>query len=104
MMPLAEMAEAVLRTADGREKTALSTFDRAIAAADGRNAHSLNNRGALRLEWGEWAAALPDFHAALKLEPYYEVARRNRDQALAELSERAAGRRSNQRPRGPRVP
>lgn len=71
---------------EGRERVALSTFDKAVAS-NMRNAHSLNNRGALRLEWGEYEAALPDFHAAIALEPWYTTALRNRDQALSELSE-----------------
>ena len=70
---------------------ALSFFDRAIAAAGGTNPHSLNNRGALRLDvlGGEEGAlaALPDFHAAVALDPYYDVAIRNRDGALTTLNE-----------------
>ena len=58
--------------AEGRERVALRTFDRAVEA-NAQNAHSFNNRGALRLEWGDWAASLPDFHTALKIEPFYEV-------------------------------
>ena len=72
--------------AEGRERIALKTFDKAVEA-NAQNAHSFNNRGALRLEWGDWAESLPDFHRALKIEPFYEVARRNRDQALTELCE-----------------
>ena len=71
---------------EGHERVALSTFDKAIAA-NASNAHTLNNRGALRLERGEYEAALPDFHAAIALEPWYDVARRNRNEALSELSE-----------------
>ena len=56
-----------------------------MEAARGSNAHALNNRGALRLELGEAQKALPDFHAALTLDPWYETARRNRDAALSEF-------------------
>ena len=71
---------------EGHERIALSTFDKAVFS-NACNAHSLNNRGALRLELGEYEAALPDFHAAIALEPWYDVALRNRDLALSELCE-----------------
>ena len=81
----------LVRWAEGHERIALDRFDEAIASAGGRNPHSLNNRGALRVEFvggaDGAAAALPDFHAALRLDPMYETARRNRDGALATLAE-----------------
>ena len=78
--------------ARGHERAALSTFDAAILAAKGKNPHSLNNRGALKLETlgggvEAAAASLNDFHAALLLDPAYETARRNRDSALTLLAE-----------------
>ena len=49
--------------AEGREGIALATFDRAIES-NNRNAHTFNNRGALRAEWGEHESAYV-FGAAL---------------------------------------
>jgi hypothetical protein len=76
---------------DGHRRIALATLDRAVAAADGRNPFSLNNRGALKSEVlggaDGAAAALPDFHAALLLDPAYEKAKRNRNEALETLGE-----------------
>ena len=72
-------------------RIALSYFDRAVASANSSNPHSLNNRGALRLEMlGEDdgpLAALPDFHAAVALDPFYAIAIRNRNGALESLKE-----------------
>ena len=78
--------------ASGHERVALSKFDDAIASGKGSNPHSLNNRGALKLETlgggvEAAAASLNDFHAALLLDPAYETARRNRDSALTLLAE-----------------
>jgi len=54
-------------------------------------AQSVRSWQALRLEViggvDGAALALPDFHAALALDPSYEVAKRNRDNALAALAE-----------------
>ena len=71
----------------GEQRTALATFDRAIAAAND-NPHSFNNRGRLLLEMnGDHQRSLLDFHRAVCLDPRYETARRNRNEALAHLGE-----------------
>lgn len=72
--------------AEGRERIALSNFDKAIASGE-NTTHAHNNRGALLVELGEVQRALADFHTALAINPSYETARRNRDQALAALAE-----------------
>lgn len=72
----------------GFELVALTTFDRAVAA-NGCNPHTLNNRGALRRELGDAERALPDFHNAIRLDPHYAVAQRNRDEVLEALGEPA---------------
>lgn len=73
--------------AEGSKQQALQMFDRAVHGRGASNPHALNNRGALQFELGEAQESLPDFHKALDLDPGYEVARRNRDAALAELAE-----------------
>ena len=71
----------------GAERAALATLDRAVEA-NRCNPHSLNNRGRLLLELtGCHQRALPDFHRAVTLDPWYQVARRNRDEALTCLGE-----------------
>ena len=67
-------------------QVALATFDRAVHA-NGENPHSLNNRGALLRELGEYERALPDFHRAIGLNPNYAVAMRNRNETLEQLGE-----------------
>lgn len=76
----------LIHWSEGRERIALHCFGNAIATGgDGQHAH--NNRGALLVELGETEQALPDFHAALALNPSYDTARRNRDEALSALDE-----------------
>ncbi len=63
---------------------ALADFGKSIAL-DPSNPKSFNNRGYCNLQRGQPELALKDFNEAIRPNPDYELAKKGRDEAEAEL-------------------